>query len=62
VFQCLAHTVNWPAPRWRVLDSAHQKRNRAEYEGALDVEESAIAELCVVVADLIADVARLIDS
>jgi len=27
VFQCLAHTLNWPASRWRVLDTAHQKRN-----------------------------------
>jgi hypothetical protein len=33
VFQCLAHTVAWPANRWRVLDAAHQKRNLAEYEG-----------------------------
>ncbi|MHB8948774.1 MAG: hypothetical protein ACYC4S_06905 [Rhodoferax sp.] len=23
VFQCLTHTVGWPANRWRVLDSAH---------------------------------------
>ena len=59
VFQCLAHTLNWPAPRWRVLDAAHQKRNMAEYEGFLDVEESAIAELCALVADLIADFYKL---
>ena len=45
VFQCLSHTMNWPAARWRVLDAAHQKRNLAEYEGVLDVEESGIAEL-----------------
>jgi hypothetical protein len=31
VFQCLVHTVGWPAARWRVLDVAHQKRNFAEY-------------------------------
>lgn len=30
VFQSLTHTLNWPAPRWRVLDAAHQKRNMAE--------------------------------
>ena len=59
VFQCLTHTLNWPAPRWRVLDAAHQKRNVAEYEGFLEVEESAIAELCALVAELIADVAKL---
>jgi hypothetical protein len=61
VFQCLTHTLNWPAPRWRVLDAAHQKRNLAEYEGFLEVEESTIAELCVSVADLIADAAKLVE-
>ena len=59
VFQCLTHTLNWPAPRWRVLDAAHQKRNRVEYEGFLEVEESAIAELCALVTELIADVTKL---
>ena len=59
VFQCLAHTLDWPASRWRILDAAHQKRNVAEYEGFLEVEESSIAELCTLVAGLIADVSRL---
>jgi hypothetical protein len=62
VFQCLTHTLNWPAPRWRVLDAAHQKRNVAEYEGFLEVEESAIAELCALVTELIADVTKLVES
>jgi hypothetical protein len=61
VFQCLTHTLNWPAPRWRVLDAAHQKRNLAEYEGLLDVEESSIAELCALVTDLIDDATRLVE-
>ena len=61
VFQCLTHTLNWPAPRWRVLDAAHQKRNRAEYEGFLEVEESAIAELCALVTELIDDVTKLVE-
>ena len=59
VFQCLTHTVGWSAPRWRVLDAAHQKRNLAEYEGFLDVEDSTIEELCALVTDLIADVEKL---
>ncbi len=62
VFQCLTHTMAWPAPRWRVLDAAHRRRNLAKYEGFLEVEESAIAELCALVADLIADAARLIEA
>ena len=61
VFQCLTHTVNWQAARWRVLDAAHQKRNRAEYEGELDVEESTIAELIALTAELIADVTKLVE-
>ncbi len=60
VFQCLTHTLGWPAQRWRVLDAAHQKRNLAEYEGFLEIEESAIEELCVLVGDLIADVTKLV--
>jgi hypothetical protein len=60
VFQCLAHTVNWPATKWRVLDAAHQKRNLAEYEGYLEVEESVIAELYALVSLLVVDVDKLI--
>ena len=61
VFQCLAHTLNWSAPRWRVLDAAHQKRNVAEYEGFLEAEESTIAELCALAAFLIEDVENLVN-
>lgn len=59
VFQCLAHTLDWPAHRWRVLDAAHQKRNLAEYEGYLDIEESLVAELIALVKELVADVEAL---
>lgn len=59
VFQCLPHTLGWPPHRWRVLDTAHQKRNLAEYEGYLDVEESLVRELIALVSDLIADVEAL---
>lgn len=60
VFQCLAHTINWPPARWRVLDAAHQKRNLAEYEGVLEVEESAIKELIALTTELVAEVAKLV--
>ena len=60
VFQCLSHTLNWPASSWRVLDAAHQKRNMAEYEGFLEIEESDIAELCALVTELAADTAVLV--
>lgn len=59
VFQCLAHTLGWPPARWRVLDAAHRKRNQAEYEGFLEVEESTIAELCTLTDGLLAEVVAL---
>ena len=60
VFQCLTHTLGWSPSRWRVFDAAHQKRNLAEYEGYLDVEESTVAEMCELVAQLVSDVQALI--
>lgn len=40
VFQCLQHTLDLPNEQWRVLDQAHRKRNLAEYEGHLDIDET----------------------
>ena len=45
VLQCLQHTIDLPQALWRVLDDAHRKRNLAEYEGAMDVDEQLIAAL-----------------
>lgn len=59
VFQCLTHTLNWPAHQWRAWDAAHQKRNLAEYEGYLEIEESQIAQLCALVTQLIENVEKL---
>ena len=42
VFQCLQHTVGLSNAQWRVLDQAHRKRNLAEYEGELDVDEQLL--------------------
>ena len=60
VFQCLSHTLGWPAQRWLVLDAAHRKRNLAEYEAYVEVQESTVAELCELVRGLIADVQSLV--
>lgn len=45
VFQCLPHTLGLEAMEWRVLDQAHRKRNLAEYEGELDVDEALVEAL-----------------
>ena len=59
VFQCLAHTVNWPPARWRVLDTAHQRRNLNEYEGYLEVDAAFVDEVCALVDQLIQDVQKI---
>ena len=54
VFQCAQHTLDLAADQWRVLDQAHRKRNLAEYEGDIDVDDQLL-EALIRVADLIAD-------
>ncbi len=41
---------------------AHQKRNLAEYEGYLEIEESHIAQLCALVAKLIKDAENVVSA
>jgi len=45
VFQCLPHTLGIGPEIWRVLALCHDRRNRAEYEGALEVDEQREADL-----------------
>ena len=52
VFQCLEHTLELPNEKWRVLDQAHRKRNLAEYEGAIDIDESLVEALIRVAEDV----------
>lgn len=58
VFQCLEHTMGWPAARWRVLAAAHNTRNRAEYEGFVEADERSVRELIVLADALIDDVRK----
>lgn len=45
VFQCLEQTLGIPPEQWRILDSAHRKRNNAEYEGVFDVSEDLVTSM-----------------
>ncbi len=45
VFQSLTHSLSLPSAQWRVLDDAHRKRNLAEYEGDIEVDEAFLAAL-----------------
>jgi hypothetical protein len=42
VFQVLVHTVGLANADWRVLDDAHRKRNRSEYEGLTDIDQALV--------------------
>lgn len=59
VFQCLTHTLGWPPDQWRLLDYCHKKRNLAEYEGHLDVDDALVVELMAVIDALLAQVPAL---
>lgn len=52
VFQSLTHTLAVENTQWRVLDQAHRKRNLAEYEGDLDIDEALVAAMVRVALDV----------
>lgn len=45
VFQTLPHTLGISSSIWRVLAKGHERRNLAEYEGMLEVDERLVADL-----------------
>ena len=45
VFQCLAHTLGVGKVQVRLFALCHERRNLAEYEGYMDVDEPLLAEL-----------------
>ena len=53
VFQCLEHTLGIPTENWRILDSAHRKRNNAEYEGVFDVSEEPVVSIIKVTKQML---------
>jgi hypothetical protein len=59
VFQCLEHTLKLPPEQWRVLDQAHRKRNLAEYEGHLDVDQALVDALIRVAEEVVLRVSTL---
>ena len=45
VFQCLEDSLGLTPEYWRILALGHQRRNLAEYQGHLEIEEKLIADL-----------------
>jgi hypothetical protein len=54
----LPHTLGLGPEVWRVLAKCHEIRNRAEYEGELDVDEGLVIDLiraCKAVSEKLTD-------
>ena len=59
VFQALPHTAGLDAADWRFLSKCHERRNLAEYEGIVDLEERLVADLLDVARKLLDVVSQL---
>lgn len=58
VFQCLAHTLAVSKAQVRLFALCHDRRNLAEYEGYMDVDEPLLAELIAATDALLPDVQK----
>lgn len=56
VFQCPAHTLEWPAQKWRRLEDVHRFRNRSDYGDIVDVSEGQLEAIIADAQALLADV------
>lgn len=52
VFQTLSHTVGMEAAKWRVLATAHARRNLVEYEGHQERDDRLLDELITIAGEL----------
>ncbi len=59
VFQALPHTAGLEDASWRLLSKCHERRNLAEYEGIVDLEERLIEDLLAIAEKLLKAVSVL---
>ena len=59
IFQCLVHTVSMSNASVRIFSLCHQRRNLAEYEGQLEVDEALLAALIEATIELAERVNKL---
>lgn len=52
VFQCLVHTLDFAKAKTKVLAMCHDRRNRAEYEGYLEMDKQLLSELIALTSEL----------
>lgn len=50
VFQCLPHTLGIKPEIWRILAQCHHRRNLAEYEGNLEIDDRFLTDLIAATA------------
>lgn len=58
VFQCLAHTLAVSKAQVRLFALCHDRRNLAEYEGYMDVDEPLLVELIAATDALLPEVQK----
>ena len=52
VFQCLVHTTDIDRVKLRIFSICHERRNKAEYEGQLEIDETLLDELIAITKEL----------
>lgn len=52
VFQLLPQTLDLANDQWRVLDTAHRRRNAIEYEGIVEVDETLVEAMLRVATEM----------
>ena len=56
VFQCLVHTLDLSKTQVRLFALCHERRNLAEYEGYMDVDDALLADLLTATDSLLVQV------
>ena len=62
VFQCLMHTLSVSQAQVRLFALCHERRNLAEYEGYMDVDEKLLAELLAAADALLPEVQKAMET
>jgi len=58
VFQSLANTLDWDAPRWRRLDDMHKLRNRFDYGDVVEIPAQQLESAISGAKDLLGDLVK----
>ena len=58
MFQCLVHTLDLGKAQVRLFALVHERRNLAEYEGYMDVDEALLTDLLAATDSLLTQVQK----